>query len=349
MDIKNKYNNLKIVWYPEKLNSFIKNEITAPIYVRVKPTNKCCHKCTWCVYEEKNSNMHTGMSRKDELPLSKMIEIIEDFSEIGVKAITYSGGGEPLIYPGIDQVFESTLNKNIALSLITNGQHLSGRSAELLKNSKWVRVSMDYYDGESFSITRQVSPKQFHVICSNIETFSTTKSKNCNLTSNWIITKDNYKKIIDATKLMRDIGIELVRFSPLWTKDFYHYHEPIKSEIKEILKGAKVLETKNFQIIDGYNTDISVNRSNSKCYYNQIVPVIAADGNIYTCHNKAYDSDGIIGSIKNDRFKNVWFNEETKKFFNTFNAITTCKNQCANEQKNHFIQDIIDCYGDVFP
>ena len=349
MNLKNKYTNFKIAWYQDKLKSFVFNEVTAPIYVRVKPTNRCCHKCIWCVYEEKNSNMHTGMSRSDELPLPKLLEILGDFSDIGVKAVTYSGGGEPLVYPGINEVFETTLDKNIALSLITNGQLLRGKSADLLKNSKWVRVSMDYYDEASFTGVRGVGAQQFHTICSNVETFSTSKSKECNLTSNWIISRDNYKKIIEASRMMKNIGIELVRFSPLWVKDFYRYHDPIKAEVKEILAEARNLETDGFKIVDGYNTDIAVARSVPKCYYNQVVPVVGADGNVYTCHNKAYDPDGAIGSVKTQSFKQLWFSGETKKFFDGFQPIKTCKNQCANEQKNQFIQGMVDCYGDVFP
>ena len=32
-----------------------------------------------------------------------------------------------------------------------------------------------------------------------------------------------------------------------------------------------------------------------RCFYMEIVPVIAADQNVYTCHNNAYEFEGEIG------------------------------------------------------
>ena len=42
----NRYSDLKIVHFPEKLRSFQEGRITAPIYVRVKPINVCNHACS---------------------------------------------------------------------------------------------------------------------------------------------------------------------------------------------------------------------------------------------------------------------------------------------------------------
>jgi radical SAM protein with 4Fe4S-binding SPASM domain len=349
MRLKNKYNNLKIAWYPDKLNSFVQGIITAPIYIRVKPTNKCCHNCIYCVYNATYSGMHQDMSRKDELEKSKLLEVLNDFADMGVKSLTFSGGGEPLFYPYINEAIELALNRNLAISVITNGQYLRGQTAALLATSKWVRVSMDYHDQKSFVKIRQTDFSQFKKICQNIENFSKIKGRECNLTTNWIISQDNYENIPAAVELMKNIGIELIRFSPLWTRDFHEYHNKIKDRVKEILKKVKKFEDDNFEIVDGYNVDILVSRINPKCFYNQIVPVVAADGNVYTCHNKAYDPDAVIGSIKNRSFKEMWFSKETKTFLKTFDPMLICKNQCANEQKNINIQTLIDCYGDVFP
>jgi radical SAM protein with 4Fe4S-binding SPASM domain len=349
MQLKNKYNNLKIAWYPEKLNSFVQNTITAPIYVRVKPTNKCCHDCIYCVYNEAFSGMHQSMSREDELEKWKLIEILNDFADIGVKSLTFSGGGEPLFYSHIDEALELSLKRNIAVSVITNGQYLKNKTAILLASAKWVRVSMDYHNPESFKKIRRTDPSQFQNICNNVKNFSKIKNKDCNLTTNWIISRDNYNTILESVILMKSIGIESVRFSPLWTKNFHEYHDPIKAQIKETINRSRNIEDDNFEIIDGYNTDIAVSRINHRCFYNQTVPVIGADGNVYTCHNKAYDPDGIIGSVKTQSFKEMWFSEKTKNFFKNFDPRAACKNQCANEQKNINIQTLIDCYGDVFP
>ena len=57
---------------------------------------------------------------------------IDSFHPVwGVKAVTFSGGGEPLVYPYITETMEKVLDAGIDLSIITNGSMLKGRNAQL--------------------------------------------------------------------------------------------------------------------------------------------------------------------------------------------------------------------------
>ena len=80
----------------------------------------------------------------------------------------------------------------------------------------------------------------------------------------------------------------------------------------------------------------------------QIIPVIGADYNVYNCHNKSYTDDGKIGSIKNRSFRDLWTSTEALRFFETFNPQEHCQCQCANDKKNIFIHEMINCYGDNY-
>ena len=132
------YGTSKIFNHPAKLQSFSEGKIAPPIYVRVKPTNVCNHHCYYCAYD---SNSPSGVDRTLQLPKEKAMEILDDFKEMGVKAVTYSGGGEPLVYPHIIEMMKKTLDYGIDLSMITNGQNLNGEKAELLAKAKWIRIS----------------------------------------------------------------------------------------------------------------------------------------------------------------------------------------------------------------
>jgi hypothetical protein len=80
----------------------------------------------------------------------------------------------------------------------------------------------------------------------------------------------------------------------------------------------------------------------------QTVPVVGADQMVYACHNKAYDNTGVIGSIKDQSFRDLWFSEEAAKVFNTLNPKVSCQHQCANDMKNIFLHDLIDGKPDNF-
>ena len=67
------------------------------------------------------------------------MEILEDLHELGIKAVTYSGGGEPLLHKDIIKIMQQTLNYNIDLSILTNGQLLNGDRAYVLSKSSLLR------------------------------------------------------------------------------------------------------------------------------------------------------------------------------------------------------------------
>jgi hypothetical protein len=44
----------------------------------------------------------------------------------------------------------------------------------------------------------------------------------------------------------------------------------------------------------------------------------------------------------------MWFSESTKKHFESFNPQLHCQCQCANDDKNLFIHDLIKFNGDNY-
>jgi len=350
---KYKYSDKKIVWFPEKLQSFVSGKITAPIYVRIKPLNACNHKCYWCVYHESDlSDMHKDMKNKDMISEDKMLEIIDDLSSIGVEAVTYSGGGEPLMHPSIEKILQKTLHKNIALSVITNGQFLKNDIASILTKSSWIRVSVDYCDEDSFVFSRRINKVFFKEIFNNIYEFSKIKENSCDFGVNFIFTKDNFHNLNYVTNLLKDCGIDNIRFSPMWITNFQEYHKPIKNEIFKKIDELRILENDKFKIYSSYNPSVIENmvttRPYKKCYVMQYNPVIGADLNVYACHNQAYSHDSIITSLKDKTFTEAWFSKEAIEFHNNFECQKICTSQCASDRKNLFIHDLLLAQGDSF-
>src|SRR3989344_4611608 len=182
--ITKRYGGVKIIWHPEKLKSFADKKITAPVYIRFKPTNRCNHHCAFCSYDPKTGDIGVRdkmKDRADEIPKEKVMEIIDDFKDMGVKAVTFSGGGEPLIYPYIEEAMQKILDAGINLSIITNGQCLEGKKAEILSKAHWVRISSDASDAASFSKIRKVPERWFYKLTENIKQFAQIKNPECEL------------------------------------------------------------------------------------------------------------------------------------------------------------------------
>lgn len=347
--VKKQYGKLKIVWHPDKLLSFAEGRITAPIYVRFKPTNKCNHHCFYCSYEPDFKDIR-NVSRRAELSREKMMEILGDFKDMGVKAVTYSGGGEPLVYPHITETLEKTLDYNIKLSIITNGQNLKGKNAELLKQGTWVRVSSDSPNAKIFSATRGVPEFWFYELKDNIEQFAKKKPKTCELGINFVVQEKNSEYVYESIKFFRDIGVDHIKITPAHIpNNFFQYHAALKEKVADQVKKAK-LDFKDFSIHDTYESDFNLTETDirmyNRCYVMQTIPVIAADSNVYYCHDKAYSETGLLGSIANMSFKELWFSKEAFEKFMTFDPSKGCRHHCANDSRNININEMLECRGE---
>lgn len=348
-----KYSPFKIVAHPEKLRSLAEGRVTAPVYVRVKPTNVCNHGCFYCSYgsddpssEGTFSGMHRDIKYKDRIPQEKMAEILQDFSDMGVRAVTFSGGGEPLTYGPIVWTLERTLELGIDLSMITNGQRLTGRPAELLGQAHWIRVSMDYCDPETFRKSRDRGLRQFDEVVENVRRFAKSKSPNCSLGVNYVVQEHNYGVVFRSLEFLRDLGVDTVKVAPVWSPDSEAFHKSVRQEVTDQIKEAEIkLTGETFEISDAYtgyfNGAGSAERSYSSCPWMQVLPVIAADQGVYACHNKAYDPEGFVGSIAKQSFRELWFSEETANLFRRFDPRERCKHECAADTRNKLIHQFI--------
>ncbi len=134
------YSYLKVFRHFDKLESIREKKVTPPLYIRIKPINICNHHCYYCSYEDANLGLRSTFKETDKLSREMMMGIIRDLADMKVRAVTFSGGGEPLLYAHIVEAMNLLLEHGINLSIITNGQLLWRDRAEVLRDAKWVRV-----------------------------------------------------------------------------------------------------------------------------------------------------------------------------------------------------------------
>lgn len=336
------YSNLKIFAHAQALNDVGEGKRVAPIYIRIKPTNYCNHKCYYCSYADSELGLRDSVNRQDQIPWDKMQEIISDMVDMGVKAVTFSGGGEPLVYPYIVHAMQKVLDAEIDLSIITNGQLLKEERAEVLSKAKWVRVSFDSANAETYAKVRQLPLVAFDEVCNNIRKFAEMKQKHCELGINFVINHENYGHVYDMAQMVKELGANHIKYTARVTKDLFVYHEPFKCNVIEQIYRAKTeLESENFRVINKYEGDFDsallFHRCYDKCYINRIFTVIAADSKVYFCHDKAYVKAGVVGDLKNQSFKDLWFSEETEKRYREFSPQKECNHHCVYDDRNELL------------
>jgi len=345
----NLYTKMKIFHYKEKLNSLGRedDEIKSPIHIRIKPTNVCNHNCWYCAYRAAHMQLGQGMVVRDMIPRDKMIEIIDDLSEMAVKAVTFSGGGEPLVYPHLPETVKKLIELDISFATLTNGARLNGEIAELFAHKgTWVRISMDGWDDESYMKYRGCGDGEYTKIIKNIANFKKMNGE-CLLGISLILDKDNAKHVSRQLKFYKTLGVNSVKVgAAIVSNDSSQnneYHRSFFPKTKRLIWQAKEdLEDASFEIFDAYHElEDNFEKDYSWCPYLQILPVIGADLNIYPCQDKAYNlKHGLIGSIKNQCFKDFWFSDKDKYY--KIDPSKDCTHHCVANAKNKLILEYLE-------
>ena len=342
------YTKTKIFHFKDKIDSLPieKKDILPPVHIRVKPTNVCAHNCCYCAYRAKNLQLGKDMNERDYIPRDKMLEIIDDIIDMKVKAVTFSGGGDPFYYPYLLETAKKLAESPVQFATLTNGVKLNEELAEIFADkATWIRISIDGWDDKSYSKYRGVKDGEFTKVIKNMESFKKLNGK-CYLGVSIIVDRDNAAHIYDLVKKLNDIGVDSVKVSPCIVSndgiENNKYHQPVFDKVKEDLNRAlEDLACESFEIFDSYHeVDDKFQKTYSWCPFLQILPVIGADLNIYPCQDKAYNLDeGLIGSIKNQSLKEFWFSD--KNNFKKIIPTEHCNNHCVANTKNKLILEYL--------
>src|SRR3989339_90697 len=347
--MNNLYTFMKVFHFKDKIDSLPEfvDSILAPIHIRIKPTNVCNHNCWYCAYKADNLHLGKDMQKNSFIPREKMFEIIDDLVEIGVKAVSFSGGGEPFCYPYLLDAVKRLSKSFIKFASLTNGSKLEGEIAEMFSQyGTWLRISIDGWDDDSYSAYRGVSKNEFNKVIKNMENFKKLGG-DCYLGVSLIVDNKNYPYVYELLVKFKDIGVDSVKVSAcIVSEDVLEnnrYHKPFFDKVKEqIYKAKKDFKEQKFEIFDAYHElSEKFQKDYNWCPYLQTLPVIGADLNIYPCQDKAYDLEtGLIGSIKDRRFKDFWFSDKDKFF--KINPMKHCNHHCVANMKNKLILDYLN-------
>ena len=346
------YTSSKIFHFHEKLDAIRAGRVTPPVHVRLKPTNRCRHRCGYCCYRNPDLALSERMNESDEIPPAKMREIVADLGQMGVKAVTFSGGGEPLCYPHIGETILGLAGAGIKVAMLTNGGLHKGDVARLLaRSATWVRVSMDAADRDTYAGTRGVAPDEFDRVCDNIRAFTSARDRRCVLGINLIVTRENNGDVLGFLGMARELGADHVKVSnaivstrPDENAEYMSvFYESVK---QQVAKGAAELSGDTFAIVDKVHLPLagaeSLEREYTWCPMIQCLTVIAADQNVYTCQDKAYTTGGLLGSIRETRFAALWAGTGLRERLRTLDPSTECRHHCVAHAKNLSLLDYFE-------
>jgi MoaA/NifB/PqqE/SkfB family radical SAM enzyme len=292
----------KILKHLDRVLPWLKGKNVPPITIELDLTNRCNHRCPGCIG-----------GRTGHQDLKNPLKIINQIASFGVKAVTFTGGGEPLLHPQVCEAVEYAQRQGLDVGFITNGSLLNEENASVLvKNCVWVRVSLDASNSREFQSTHGLGGDAFQKVVKNIGLLAKTKKKfqaKCTVGVGYLTNKKMLKGMLPAARLCRKLGVDYIQFRPFhW--DF--------TDISKELKKCKKQETKDFSVLYSkhkYDSmkDPHLGRSYQVCYGHQFAAVICADGNMTVCCHTRGNKKFILGNLYKSSLKAIWNSKKRQR------------------------------------
>ncbi len=344
--IKDEYSPFKVVHHPDKLAALRLGEQIAPVQIHLIPANRCNQNCVFCAYRLPDYPSAQTFSGTDEIPEAKLLEIIDSCRDLGVKAIQYTGGGEPLVHPAIARAFQRTLEHGLELALVSNGLALTAEIIEMLSDVAWVRISMDACRKETYSLIRRVKGQAYTTVTGHISRLAKIK-KGTILGVGFVVNAENHREIYDAARHFKEMGVDNFRISAAFTPFGMEYFSGFLDQAKDLAQQAKDdFEDERYTVFNLFNDRIGDLfhgvQDYAYCPMKEFVPYVGADQNVYTCCMLAYNELGLIGSLKDQSLEELWNSEVKQAFFRRHDPRKMCRMPCMFQGKNQFINYAIN-------
>jgi len=231
-----------------------------PIHLQLCPTNYCNLNCSFCSCGNRN--------KKQSLSLEQIQMAIREYHLLNCRAVTITGGGEPLLHPDINPIISAIDYYGIKIGLVTNGTQFKRLSGRALNRLTWIRVSFSderVFDGDNSFMDVEINSNKVDWAFSYV--VGDRK-------------KTNWTNIASIVRFANEFNFTHVRFvSDLLDTDMARS----MNSIRKFLKNEKIDDSR---II--YQGRKEPTKGQKTCLISLLKPVLAPDGNIYPCCGVQY-------------------------------------------------------------
>ncbi len=283
---------LKPALHPELVEHFEGGKIM-PVNIEISLTGKCNASCPWCFYKDEKTC--------DEIDSKLFMNFLEECRDMGVKAITWTGGGEPTLHPNFINFVNKVHYMGLDQGLITNGW---GPINFDPTKFNWIRVSRSNlgFDEEKLKFLR--------------------KCKTLGMAINY---NGNYKEINKATILGEKIGVDYVQVRPvLNTKG--------KTTNQDI---TRFRQSPLLMISDYKFNDAKLKHVYKKCEAFHFVPFLWENGDLDVCGYMRGEKGYNLGNIYKNSLEEMMVDAP-----NHVPVCNKCQVCCKNHELNKLIDKL---------
>lgn len=314
----NEYSYWKGVHFPQKILDMKNKKVTAPINLHISLTDACNNRCYYCYVKEQNNNTNT-------LEKNIVLNLLKSASEMGVKAIELTGGGEPTLHPNFYEILDSMKKYEFDVGLTTNGCNIVPLKLLWLK---WIRFSVDSFNASLYTTIRNASIIDFKALLPLFNS-DVVMGVSC------VVNKYNYSLVGEFVKEAKDIGFNNVWLKPVKVNGKFDVPEDKIEYLNEQILIAKTYNDEYFKVFSPSFDNNGERLSFNRCLQQEMCSYVDADGFVYPCCSLQGMKDYRIGNLKEYNYETIWFNHK-------WLAAHDCPLDCFWWEKNNFLNYLID-------
>jgi sulfatase maturation enzyme AslB (radical SAM superfamily) len=326
------FNTNKILAHHETIGKIVSGEPCFPVMVSIDASSICNQKCTWC--------SGTGYVNKTKMLLEDKIfkRLPLELSYLGVKAVLFSGGGEPLLNDYVPSAAQDFASRGIEVGLITNGTMITKETAGILAETcKFIRVSIDAVNPDTYMASHKGSVELPQIVKS-VEELVKNKKNGCQIGTSFIVNSQNYMEIRDFVHQYSEIGVDYVQFKPVVSKDNWLDRKPLYDDIISNLEKCQwMYGTKDFRVLSDFKRFRQVRsaytRLYSKCLGHNLIGQILATGRMCICCQMRPNPELHFSQLRFSSFESVWNGPERAEAIKRIDLekCPTCKFEAYNQ------------------
>src|SRR3984957_1134664 len=299
--------------------------LNTPPLIWIELTRRCNLTCPHCY-------IHGGEARENEMPPSEFYRLLDEFAEMGVWAVAFTGG-EPTLNPEFAGLVRHARKRNLLVGIATNGMFLTPQLLDSLpRDGVIISVSLD---------NLHVGAKHEFQVATN----AILRSQESGFLTN-IMTNSNSANIHQLESLVQwaeahGVSVRSVPFSPMGRGKQHPYLENGTDDV-EVAAKFWIRECeweheyhKKAGLCVGliFNYGWTLSYLTRRCSSGRFLCYVSADGTVYPCTMCA--GEGILspGNLRGRQFAEFWRSEWQIRKYSWDNFKQTCEHCVINDPR----------------